>query len=195
MVTACLVIVNIVVFLLVDFTGGSENTAYMVKCGAAYTPLIVEGGQWYRLVSSMFLHFGISHLLNNMLVLAVLGERLEAVMNRLAFVLVYFISGIGGNLVSMALEMRNEHYAVSAGASGAVFGLMGALLYIVLRNHGRVLDISLKRMLIMVAMSVYLGFVDAGVDNAAHLGGLAAGFVSAVLLYHPRMGQKLENQG
>ena len=184
-VTALLIAANIIVFLIVDFTGGSQNTAHMVRCGAAYTPLILEEGEWYRLVTGMFLHFGINHLLNNMVVLAVLGERLELLMNRAAYLLLYFIAGIGGNLVSMALEMRSGRYAVSAGASGAVFGMMGAILYILLRNRGRVLDLSLKRMLIMAALSVYLGMVDSGVNNAAHLGGLLCGFLGAVLLYHP----------
>ena len=186
LITLILVSANIIIFLAVDFTGGTDNTAYMIKCGAAYTPLILDNGEWYRLVTSIFLHFGINHLLNNMVVLAVLGERLELLLNKVVYILIYFLAGIGGNIVSMLLEMRTGHYAVSAGASGAVFGLMGALLYVLLRNRGRVLDLSLQRMLIMVGLSVYLGFVDAGVDNAAHLGGLAFGFLSAVLLYHPR---------
>lgn len=186
LMTASLIIINIIVFLVVDFTGGSENTAHMMRCGAAYTPLILEDGEWYRLVTAIFLHFGINHLLNNMVVLGVLGERLEILMNRFSYVLLYFIAGIGGNLLSMALEMRSGHYAVSAGASGAVFGLMGAILYILIRNRGTVLDLSMKRMLIMVGLSVYLGFADAGVDNAAHIGGLVCGFLAAVILYHPK---------
>lgn len=193
LVTASLIIVNIIVFLVVDFTGGSENTAHMIRCGAAYTPLIIEDGEWYRLVTAIFLHFGINHLLNNMVVLGVLGERLEALMNRFSYVLLYFIAGIGGNLLSMALEMRSGEYAASAGASGAVFGMMGAILYILIRNRGTVLDLSMKRMLIMVGLSVYLGFADAGVDNAAHIGGLICGFAAAVILYHPK--KKVTEQG
>ena len=154
LVTASLIIINIIVFLVVDFTGGSENTAHMVRCGAAYTPLILEDGEWYRLVTAVFLHFGINHLLNNMVVLGVLGERLEILMNRFSFLLLYFVAGIGGNLLSMALEMRSGEYAVSAGASGAVFGMMGAVLYILVRNRGAVLDLSMRRMLIMVGLSV-----------------------------------------
>lgn len=193
LVTASLIIVNIIVFLVVDFTGGSENTAHMIRCGAAYTPLIIEDGEWYRLVTAIFLHFGINHLLNNMVVLGVLGERLEALMNRFSYVLLYFVAGIGGNLLSMALEMRSGEYAASAGASGAVFGMMGAILYILIRNRGTVLDLSMRRMLIMVGLSVYLGFADAGVDNAAHIGGLICGFAAAVILYHPK--KKVTEQG
>ena len=76
-VTACLILVNLIVFLITDFTGGTENTVHMIACGAGYGPLITGAGEWYRVFTSMFLHFGISHLANNMLVLFVLGQRLE----------------------------------------------------------------------------------------------------------------------
>ena len=72
-VTAGLILLNILVFLAVEFTGSSQNTMHMLDCGAAYTPMIVQGGEYYRLFTCMFLHFGIEHLLNNMLVLFVLG--------------------------------------------------------------------------------------------------------------------------
>ena len=189
-VTAVLIITNIIIFLIVDFTGGAGNTQHMIDCGASYTPLIIENGEWYRLVTSIFLHFNIQHLLNNMVVLGVLGERLETVMNRTSYLLIYFIAGIGGNLISMELELRSGRYAVSAGASGAVFGLMGAIFYVLIRNHGRMLDLSMQRMLLMVALAVYLGFADAGVNNAAHVGGLACGFLAAAVFYHPHLSRR-----
>lgn len=74
-VTALFILLNILIFLAVDFTGGSENTVHMIECGAAYPPLILENGEIYRLFTCMFLHFGISHLANNMLVLFVLGAE------------------------------------------------------------------------------------------------------------------------
>ena len=78
-VTVGLILINIIVFLAVECTGSSQNTMHMLDCGAAYTPMIIEGGEYYRLFTCMFLHFGIEHLLNNMLVLFVLGQRLEPV--------------------------------------------------------------------------------------------------------------------
>ena len=74
-VTVLLILINTLIFLVVEFTGGSENGQHMLECGAAYAPLILEQGQWYRMFSSMFLHFGAPHLINNMLVLFVLGQR------------------------------------------------------------------------------------------------------------------------
>ena len=77
--TVLLILINTLIFLVVEFTGGSENGQHMLECGAAYAPLILEQGQWYRMFSSMFLHFGAPHLINNMLVLFVLGQRLAEI--------------------------------------------------------------------------------------------------------------------
>ena len=180
-VTACLILVNLIVFLITDFTGGTENTVHMIACGAGYGPLITGAGEW-------FLHFGISHLANNMLVLFVLGQRLEPAVGGVRYLLIYLLSGFGGNVISLGLEMQSSNYAVSAGASGAVFGVMGAMIYVILRNKGRVADLSIKKMMIMAAFSLYFGFTSTGVDNAAHVGGLICGFLAALLLYHPGKG-------
>lgn len=187
-VTACLILVNLIVFLITDFTGGTENTVHMTACGAGYGPLITGAGEWYRVFTSMFLHFGISHLANNMLVLFVLGQRLEPAVGGVRYLLIYLLSGFGGNVISLGLEMQSSNYAVSAGASGAVFGVMGAMIYVILRNKGRVADLSIKKMMIMAAFSLYFGFTSTGVDNAAHVGGLICGFLAALLLYHPGKG-------
>ena len=93
-VTAGLILLNILVFLIVEFTGSSQNTMHMLDCGAAFTPMIIQGGEYYRLFTCMFLHFGIEHLLNNMLVLFVLGSRLEQVIGKIKFLLIYLIGGV-----------------------------------------------------------------------------------------------------
>lgn len=184
-VTAGLILLNILVFLAVEFTGSSQNTMHMLDCGAAYTPMIVQGGEYYRLFTCMFLHFGIEHLLNNMLVLFVLGSRLERVIGKIKFLLIYLLGGVLGNIISLYLELHAQNFAVSAGASGAVFAVMGAMIYIVIRNKGRLGDLSMRQILIMAAFSLYFGFASTGVDNTAHVAGMASGFWLAVLLYHP----------
>ena len=173
------------VFLIVEFTGSSQNTMHMLDCGAAYTPMIIQGGEYYRLFTCMFLHFGIYHIANNMLVLFVLGQRLEPVVGKIKFILIYLLGGLGGNIFSFIMEMKSADYAVSAGASGAVFAVMGAMLYVVIRNHGRIQDISVRQMMIMAGFSLYFGFTSTGVDNAAHVGGMVCGFILAAVLYHP----------
>lgn len=185
-VTVLLILLNTLIFLIVEFTGGSENGQHMLECGAAYAPLILEQGQWYRVFSSMFLHFGAPHLINNMLVLFVLGQRLEPAVGRLRFLLIYIAGGLGGNFISLFWDMRTGDYSVSAGASGAVFAVMGGMIYVIIRHRGRVADLTMKQMLIMAAFSLYFGFASEGVDNAAHAGGLLCVFLAAVIFYHPR---------
>ena len=184
-VTVFLMILNILLFLVVDFTGGTSDTMHMVNCGAAFAPAIIENHEIYRLFTSMFLHFGIEHLANNMLVLFVLGQRLEPVVGKIKFILIYLLGGLGGNILSLYMEIRKEEYAVSAGASGAVFAIMGAMIYVVVRNRGRIQDISTRQIMIMAAFSLYFGFASGGVDKAAHVGGMICGFFLSMLLYHP----------
>ena len=184
-ITVLFILLNILIFLIVDFTGGSENTAHMIEFGAAYPPLILENGEIYRLFTCMFLHFGIEHLLNNMLVLFVLGSRLEQVIGKIKFLLIYLIGGVLGNVISLLIELRTQDFAVSAGASGAVFAVMGAMIYIVIRNKGWLGDLSMRQILVMAAFSLYFGFASTGVDNTAHVGGMVSGFFLAVIFYHP----------
>ena len=90
-VTVLLILANILVFTAVEFTGGSEDTMHMLQCGAAYTPAIMQG-EYYRIFTSMFLHFGPQHLGNNMLVLFVLGGRLERTVGKLKYLLIYLLT-------------------------------------------------------------------------------------------------------
>ena len=185
-VTVALILINVLVFIAVELTGTSQNAWHVLDYGAAYTPYIVQNGEVYRLFTSMFLHFGIEHLVNNMLVLFVLGSRLEQVIGKLRFLFIYLAGGIAGNIFSLILELRNQDFSVSAGASGAVFAVMGAMIYVVIRNKGWLGDLSMRQILVMAAFSLYFGFTSSGVDNAAHIGGMIAGFVLAVLIWHPR---------
>ena len=184
--TIILVVLNVLVFLAVEFTGFSQDTVHMLDWGAAYTPCIVEEGETYRIFTSMFLHFGIEHLINNMLVLFILGSRLERVIGSLRFAVIYFLGGIAGNVVSLLYDLKQGETAVSAGASGAVFAVMGGMILVVLCNKGRLEDLSMRQILILAIFSLYFGFTSSGVDNAAHLGGFLAGFILAVIVYHPR---------
>ena len=137
-VTALLILLNTLIFLIVEFTGGSENGQHMLECGAVYAPLIIEQGQWYRMITSMFLHFGAPHLINNMLVLFVLGQRLEPVTGKMKFLLIYILGGLGGNLISLIWDMRTGNYSLSAGASGAVFAVMGGMIYVITEEESQI---------------------------------------------------------
>lgn len=184
--TVILVAINVAVFLLLSLRGMTKDGMFLLQHGAMYVPYITEKGEYYRIFTSMFLHFGFDHLLNNMVVLAAVGWNLEYELGGLKFLILYFLSGLGGNVLSAWWDIRIGDYAISAGASGAIFGVIGALLYVAIRNRGRVGDISGKGILFMIALSLYYGFSSGGVDNMAHIGGLATGFVLSILLYRKK---------
>ena len=134
----------------------------------------------------MFLHFSIDHLFYNMLVLIFLGDVLEKTAGKLRYLLIYFGGGVIGNLVSLWFDLRAERYVVSAGASGAIFAVIGALIWIVIRNKGNLEGYSGKRLVLMAGLSVAEGLTTSGIDNCAHVGGLVAGFLISLLLYRKK---------
>ena len=170
--TVALIVINIAVFFILTMFGDTEDAVFMLQHGAMYEPNIIEGHEYYRIFTCLFLHFGITHLLNNMVLLGALGWNLELEIGKVRFVIIYFASGIIGNIVSLFYDLTLEQPAVSAGASGAIFGLMGALLYVVIANRGRLGRLSGRGMLVMVILSLYFGLTSTGVDNLAHIGGL-----------------------
>lgn len=162
---------------------------WMYKNGSFSVIHLIRGGEYYRLITSMFLHADISHLVNNMLILYFGGEMVEKTVGKVRYLLVFFLSGICGNLLSAVYELLTGAYYESIGASGAVFGLIGGLLYLVIAGKGKGAGISVRRMLLMIALSFYSGIQSVRVNNAAHLGGILAGFLLTFLLCHiGRMG-------
>lgn len=185
--TVALIVINVAVFLILSAMGDTEDAVFMLNHGGMYEPFIVQEHEYYRLFTSMFLHFGMSHLLNNMVLLGALGWNLELETGKIKFLIIYLVSGLGGNLLSLYYDQSLPlgERAVSAGASGAIFGLMGALLYVVIANRGRLGRLSGRGMLFMIALSLYYGLTSTGVDNWAHIGGLVCGFILSVILYRP----------
>ena len=180
--TGILVGINVLVFLVLSFGGRTEDAVYMVEHGAMFAPYIEEYGEYYRLFTSMFLHFGINHLVNNMITLCLMGKYVEPIVGKIRFLLIYFVSGVCGSLLSFAGDMYMEDYAVSAGASGAIFGLTGALLALTIIHKGRVKDVTRRGILFIIAINLYIGITGQGVDNLAHIGGLLAGFILTLLV-------------
>ena len=191
--TLFFVVANIVVYILLGLKGNPYDPVFMVEHGASYTPFIIENGEYYRLFTSMFLHFGVEHLINNMIVLAAIGFHLEPHLGKVKFVLIYILSGLGANVLSLLADLASVSFPVSAGASGAVFGIMGALVVVVLKNKGRIEGIDKSRMIFMVILSVYLGFTSPGTDNMAHIAGLIIGALLCAILYRNN-GRKSVNE-
>ena len=151
-----MIVINAIVFAVMELTGSTLDTMYMLEHGASYAPWILEYGQYWRLFTSMFMHFGISHLGNNMLVLFLLGDNVERAVGRWKYTVIYLMSGLAGSCLSFAGSLVKREYAVCAGASGAIFGIIGALFYIVAVNRGRLEDMTTRRLGIMIVVSLYL---------------------------------------
>ncbi len=187
--TVVLAAVNVIVFFVLSLQGMTEDGMFLLEHGAMFIPKVLEDGEYYRLFTSMFLHFGFEHLMNNMVTFVLIGWNLEIEIGGIKFLLIYFLSGLGGNILSAWYDIQTMDYSISAGASGAIFGIIGALLYVAMRNRGHIGDISGRRILVMIAISLYYGFSSSGVDNLAHVGGLVTGFLSGVLLYWKNNGK------
>lgn len=184
-VTLSIAAVNILIFLFFTVIGDTEDGYFMLNHGACFTPAILQG-EYYRLFTGMFLHFGLEHLIYNMVCLIFMGDILESILGPVKYLVIYLAGGLAGNLLSMAIDLHTGEYAVSAGASGSIFAVIGALLYVVIRNKGRLGDISFQRMAMMAFLSLLQGFTETGTDNAAHVGGFVAGFLLSVLLYYKK---------
>lgn len=181
-VNGVLIALNVTYFIYLEYAGSSNNTAFMIQKGAMYAPAVLSG-EYYRLLTSMFMHFGIDHILNNMLVLFILGDNLERALGHFKYLIFYLVTGVAANIISLTVNAQTHLFVVSAGASGAVFGVIGGLLYAVARNKGRLEDLSSRQLAIVILFSLYHGFTSVGIDNAAHIGGLIAGLVMGLLLY------------
>lgn len=183
-VTIALVTVNVITYLVLEWLGDTTNGFFMAEHGAMYPDFIRINHEWWRIITAGFLHFGAVHLVNNMVILYCMGSRLEHVTGHLKFFLIYLVSLIGAGLLSYGMMLRTGDYAVSAGASGAIFGVIGGFLWIVILHRGRFEQITTWGIMMMIVLTIYYGFSSAGIDNWGHIGGLLAGFVATVILYH-----------
>lgn len=143
--------------------------------------LDLAGGEYYRLFTSLFLHADTQHLVNNMLILFGIGYMIEVELGHFRFGVYYLISGLGADLLSAWVEVLTGEYVSSIGASGAVFGLDGILLALVLLGGKKIPTVTLPRLVFMIVYSLYSGFVADNINNAAHVGGLITGFIIAAI--------------
>lgn len=174
MVTYMLIAVNIICFLVPAFFSESNN---VILDFCVHGPSI-RYGQYYRLLTGTFLHTGIMHLAFNCYALYVLGSQLESYLGKAKYIVIYLVSAIFGSLFSMTFNGDTA----SIGASGAVFGLMGALLYFGYHYRVYLGNVIKSQILPLVVINLLIGFLTTGVDNAAHIGGLVGGAMITMAL-------------
>ncbi|HHW69972.1 MAG TPA: rhomboid family intramembrane serine protease [Clostridiales bacterium] len=178
-VTYSLIAINIVVWLLMTLIGvifDIDQSLQLLIFGAKVNELIVRG-QYWRLFTAMFLHIGIAHLFFNSYALYIYGRVVEPLFGKIKFLMVYIVSGLMGSLFSYMFSPNP-----AAGASGAIFGLMGSLLYF-RRNYRYIYDRAIgPQLIIVMVINLLYGFIQPGIDNWGHIGGLIGGFLSGSAL-------------
>ncbi|WEV38181.1 rhomboid family intramembrane serine protease [Lactobacillus sp. ESL0680] len=178
--TWTILIVLFVVFLMETALGGSQNSGVLIKMGAMSNYAVVAGGQWWRLFTAQFLHMGIMHIVSNAVMIYYLGIYMEQILGHWRFLIVYLLSGIGGNLLSLAM---GSDQAISAGASTALFGLMGAMTAIGLRNRDNPVLVYLgKQAFWLAVINIGLDLFDTNIDIQGHIGGFVTGLLLAIIL-------------
>ncbi|HUP63998.1 MAG TPA: rhomboid family intramembrane serine protease [Thermoanaerobaculia bacterium] len=175
-VTFAILAVIIVVYMFEVLAGGSSSVQVLVDLGAI-VPGLLSRGEWWRLVAAMFLHIGILHLFLNLWALYQLGGVFEMLFGSRRFAVTYFVSGIVASLTSAIFIASN---GVAAGASGAIFGVLGALIVSIRRSprfrHAAWTRGLLQQLILWAGINIIIGFMP-GIDNAAHIGGFACGLL------------------
>jgi rhomboid protease GluP len=180
LVTAILITVNAAIFLSM-YRGGSETSAKELVDYGALVPSLVQHGEWWRLFTAIFLHASIAHILFNMTSLFAVGTLCERLYGSAKFLAIYLGSGLAGSLVSFgyAVLTGSDLYSPHVGASGAIFGIAGALLTLRFQRSEviprRIRDQISGWLIALVGINLAISFVTPYVDNSAHIGGLLGG--------------------
>jgi membrane associated rhomboid family serine protease len=178
-VTYALIAINVVVELVVLATGGSLSgvgTSSLVTDGAVSRHAVADG-EWWRLITSGFLHAGLIHIGFNMIMLYLLGTMLEPAVGRVRFALIYFVSLLAGSFGALVAQP----HGLTLGASGAVFGLAGAGV-VVLRHRG--INPMESGLGFFIIFNLFIGFTVSGISVGGHIGGLVGGALVAWLMYY-----------
>ena len=188
-VTYILIAINVLVFLLMYVIGNGSTDLNTLLYFGANNSALVKIGDYYRLVTAIFLHIGFIHLACNMYALYVIGPQIESFYGKIKFLAIYLVGGIVGNLFANIFELNT----IGAGASGAIFALFGALLYF--GYHYRVyLGTVIRTQIVpVIVINLLIGFTSSGISNAAHIGGLIGGTVLAYALGVPKKSSKIDS--
>jgi len=174
-ITYVLIGLNILMFVLMYIFGsGSEHIGTLLKFGALSKYHVIMNNEYYRIFTSAFLHIGFLHLFLNLYALKVMGTQVENYFGKTKYLIIYFVSILISSLLSLVIVPTE---IISAGASGAIFGLFGALLYFGYNYRAYFGNVILKQLLPIIVINLVVGFVSQGVNNAAHVGGLLGGFL------------------
>lgn len=177
--TILLIAINVSIYLISGVISGNIidiDSMTLLKMGAKYTPYINNGEVW-RLFTAAFLHGGIMHLACNMYSLYITGSQIERIYGRTKYMIIYILSAIGSSGLSYLLAPRN----LSVGASGAIFGLLGALLVFAIKEKNRLSKGVIGNLFAVIGLNLYIGLTLSNIDNYGHIGGLIVGIITAII--------------
>ena len=184
--TVVFMAINIIVFVVESFFfGDSESYFTAMKFGAYYYPKFVDG-QWYRLFTSCFVHFGFEHLFSNMLGLFAMGMYVEKYFGKLKFTIFYILSGLGGSLMILFFDLNArgpQDYVLGAGASGSIFGLVGIFIVFALSEETKD-EFPLPRVLFGIILIFIPSFMDERISLKAHAGGFIVGLILGMIFMY-----------
>ncbi|MBS6601624.1 MAG: rhomboid family intramembrane serine protease [Clostridium sp.] len=179
-VTMIIIAINVVLYIITAIMSKNIldiNAYVLLYMGGNYGALVSKGQVW-RLLTCAFLHGGLIHILCNMYALYAIGPQVEILFGRVKYIIIYFFSAIGGSLLSFTCSPNN----LSIGASGAIFGLFGAMVVFVLKYKDRIPKKVLNNLFGVIILNLLIGFNLQGIDNFGHIGGLLAGALVAFLI-------------
>lgn len=180
-VTYIIIAICILLYIIMEIFGnGSTNNITLLKFGANLD-VLVKNGEYYRLFTSIFLHIGIMHLLCNMYSLYIIGREVETLFGKVKYIIIFILSGIFGSILSIAFS----HNVISAGASGAIFGLLGALLYFGMHYRTYLGEALVRSIIPILIINLIIGFLSPGIDMAAHIGGFVGGILVSMMVGIP----------
>ena len=180
-ITITLIGINVIVYILSGILSKNLmniNPNVLVFLGGEYGIRISLYNEWWRLITTCFLHGGIMHLAVNMYSLYILGMQIEEIYGKTKYIIIYFVSGIGGSLLSYFLNPR----VFSVGASGAIFGLLSAMLVFAYINRDRIRKSYIRNLLFILILNISIGLSIPNIDNAGHIGGIIAGGIISYIL-------------
>lgn len=178
--TYSIILINIVIFLveIIKSRNFIDIDIYTLAEMGAKINILINDGQYYRLLTAAFLHGGIIHIFFNMSALNIIGKEVETVYGGKKFLIIYFISALGGNIFSYLFKPNS----ISVGASGAIFGLLGAMLMFGIKERQKIGKEYAKNILETIGLNVIIGLTIPNIDNFAHMGGLVIGFIMSFIL-------------
>ena len=171
-VTFILLAIMLIYFIFMTLNGGTTDTRVLVRYGAMFPVYVVAYGEYYRFITAIFIHIGLTHILFNAYALYVFGPQIEMLMGPRKYLLFFLLTGIGGNIVTFFFSFNS----VSAGASGSLFGLLGAFLYLIHRRPHIITPQGRKSILQLVGINLLMTVIVPSISVSAHVGGLVMGY-------------------